>query len=287
MRNGQTPIHIQRWAPADYLADEHVKLLQARRDYLTIAFYRHFIDTSFVAGGDLPADPEMLAAIVSMPKRDVERALAFCVGRLLFPDGDRLYQPRVRREIAEELEFRRSQKDRGEKGAAKRWGSGGHSPAMVSPSSGDSPPAPFASALRLTPAPKRAVRPDDLTADASPTVLVFRAQGKVASWQLTERQVAEWSSLYPGLDVLACCRKALAWSEANPERRKTASGTPKFLVNWLNREANSNGNGNGSGRAHKPATSGTAPSYEISDETRAKLAARHQRAVEESRRNLE
>lgn len=242
MRNGQTPIHIQRWAPADYLADEHVKLLQARRDYLTIAFYRHFIDTSFVAGGDLPADPEMLAAIVSMPKRDVERALAFCVGRLLFPDGDRLYQPRVRREIAEELEFRRSQKDRGEKGAAKRWGSGGHSPAMVSPSSGDSPPAPFASALRLTPAPiateSGALVSAETTADTSPALLTFKAQGKQGTWKLTQKQVDEWKTLYPGLDVAACCRKAFAWAEANPAKRKTAKGMPAFLVNWLNREAN-------------------------------------------------
>jgi hypothetical protein len=113
MKGGQTPIHIQRWAPADLQADEHWKLLQARRDYRTMHFYRVFMDHAFMAGGDLPADPESLAATIHMPRRDVEAALAFCLGRLVFQDGERLYQRRVRREIAEELAFREEQGKRG------------------------------------------------------------------------------------------------------------------------------------------------------------------------------
>lgn len=116
MKGGQTPIHIQRWASADYHADEHVRVLKARRDYLTLTFYRHFLDHSFTAGGDLPADSEALAAIVEMPQQDVEKALAFCLGRLVFQGGDRLYQHRVQRDVAEELRFRAEQSERGKLG---------------------------------------------------------------------------------------------------------------------------------------------------------------------------
>ena len=63
--------------------------------------------------------------------------------------------------------------------------------------------------------------------------LTFPTNGHPQSWQLTREQVAEWVELYPGLDVEAECRKALAWIKAN--RRKTSRGMPRFLVGWLNR----------------------------------------------------
>lgn len=80
---------------------------------------------------------------------------------------------------------------------------------------------------------------------ASPAVLTFTTQGKEKSWALTQAQVDAWRDLYPGLEVIVACRKALAWTEANPAKRKTAKGMPAFLVNWLNREANSGGGRNG------------------------------------------
>lgn len=116
MRNGQTPIHIQRWAPADYYSDEHVRLLILERDWATLTFYRHFIDASFAAGGDLPAELRALSACVWMPTRDVSRPLRRLLGVLIFQDGDRLYQPRVRRDVAKEIEFRESQSQFGKKG---------------------------------------------------------------------------------------------------------------------------------------------------------------------------
>lgn len=163
MRGGATPIHIQRWAPADFHEDEHVKLLKARRDYRTLTFYRHFIDRAFAAGGDLPADPEALAAVVEMPRKDVEAALVFCLGRLIHQDGDRLYQARVRRDVAEEMEFRAQQIERGRAGgllAGKGRQKAVPIPAQATPIDNDrpplgprepNPPSPFASALRQTP----------------------------------------------------------------------------------------------------------------------------------------
>jgi hypothetical protein len=55
------------------------------------------------------------------------------------------------------------------------------------------------------------------------------------SWQLTDEQVASWQVLYPHLDVAQQCRMAWAWIDVNANRRKTAKGMPRFLVNWLNR----------------------------------------------------
>lgn len=78
-------------------------------------------------------------------------------------------------------------------------------------------------------------------AEAPPAVplLTFPTRGKSRTWDLTEEQVIEWAGLYDGIDVVAECKKALAWCSANPKRTKTADGMPAFLVNWLNKEANS------------------------------------------------
>lgn len=71
--------------------------------------------------------------------------------------------------------------------------------------------------------------------DDDETVLIFPTFGDGEDWALTARQVTHWSGLYPKLDVLQECRQACAWVEANPTRRKTRRGMPKFLVSWLNR----------------------------------------------------
>jgi hypothetical protein len=116
MKGGKTPIHRQPWYPADYHADEHVRLLYARRDWRTLTFYRTFIDVAFMKGGDLPAEPEALAASLMMPVGDVRRALAFCLDRLVFQEDGRLFQKRVRREVADELSYRAEQAALGKKG---------------------------------------------------------------------------------------------------------------------------------------------------------------------------
>jgi len=68
------------------------------------------------------------------------------------------------------------------------------------------------------------------------TVLTFPCIGPGASsWALTAEQLTEWQQVYPGLDVLGEFRRALAWLNATPHKRKTARGMPRFLVAWLNR----------------------------------------------------
>jgi uncharacterized protein YdaU (DUF1376 family) len=159
MKGGRVPIHIMRWAPQDYHADEHVKLLKARRDYRTLTFYRHFLDQSFASGGDLPADPEALAAVVEMPRRDVEHALAFCLGRLIAQDGERLFQKRVRRDVATELEFREVQAEHGKKGGRPKKERQAFQNGKAEVSESETPPSPTPRAFSPAPAPAPNVLP--------------------------------------------------------------------------------------------------------------------------------
>ncbi len=70
---------------------------------------------------------------------------------------------------------------------------------------------------------------------AAAAVLSFPCDGKQKSWGLTESLVGEWREAFPSLDVLGECRKALAWVNASPDRRKTARGMKRFLFGWLSR----------------------------------------------------
>lgn len=83
-------------------------------------------------------------------------------------------------------------------------------------------------------------------------VLVFATVGKPNRWALTEDRVSDWETAYPNLDVRAQCRKAGAWLDANPTKRKTAVGMPRFLVNWLN-----NASDRGAGRVIPLQATGT------------------------------
>lgn len=66
----------------------------------------------------------------------------------------------------------------------------------------------------------------------------FPTQGSDKTWTLTESQIAEWSELYPGVDVDLTLRQALAWVLADQRRAKTAKGMKRFCVNWLNGAVN-------------------------------------------------
>lgn len=63
------------------------------------------------------------------------------------------------------------------------------------------------------------------------------AGGKASG--ITRQQIEEWTPAYPGIDVETELRKAKAWCEANPQRRKTARGVKAFLVSWLSRAQDS------------------------------------------------
>jgi hypothetical protein len=69
-------------------------------------------------------------------------------------------------------------------------------------------------------------------------LLTYPCDGIPREWYLTKSQVARWRELFPSLDLGAECRAALAYVEAAPTRRKTATGMPKYLTNWLTKSQN-------------------------------------------------
>lgn len=91
------------------------------------------------------------------------------------------------------------------------------------------------------------MKPEEVAEDrspaAGPSVLTFPTKeagkgGDVDEWDLRQAQVDRWRELYPGVDVLAACRDALAKVEAGKVKPKTQKGMPTFLVNWIKRELN-------------------------------------------------
>lgn len=84
--------------------------------------------------------------------------------------------------------------------------------------------------------------------------------GRLKSWDLTEALLAEFQEAFPHRDVIADCRAAKAWCVANPRKRKTADGMPKFLFGWIGRQQN--GQGARAGPAMHPRTQGNLAAYE-------------------------
>lgn len=105
----------------------------------------------------------------------------------------------------------------------------------------------------VTPAPSPAPSPapedksvsSEVARDSEPTpdvLVIFPIVGKGGpEWSLTADRVETWTTLYPTVDVMAEMLKALAWIDANPTKRKTARGMPRFLVSWLSRATDRGG----------------------------------------------
>ena len=77
---------------------------------------------------------------------------------------------------------------------------------------------------------------------APPVVVIPLSSG---SFDVTQRDVDEWSDTYPGVDVLQQLRAMRQWSLANHTRRKTARGVRRFVASWLNRQQNEGGRASG------------------------------------------
>lgn len=60
-------------------------------------------------------------------------------------------------------------------------------------------------------------------------------------YPISREQCAQWAKLYPAVDVMQQMRNMVGWLNANPARRKTASGVLRFVNSWLAREQNRGG----------------------------------------------
>lgn len=60
-------------------------------------------------------------------------------------------------------------------------------------------------------------------------------------YDVSERDVDQWSKLYPNVDVLQQLRNMAGWCDGNPTKRKTRGGVRRFITSWLAREQDKGG----------------------------------------------
>jgi len=184
MKGGRVPIHIMRWAPADYVNDPVVKLALAKRDLVASTFYPLFLFHAFMEGGSLPAHNLSLAAILGMRPADVSKAVSFFKehGKLQEADG-RLFHQRVMREVKAELEFRELQSERGKLGGRPKKESGGLATEKPPVVESESPPC----AVRRAPTPtgfsrEKPLPPSPAGGDSRPPILVAWSREACDAW---------------------------------------------------------------------------------------------------------
>jgi hypothetical protein len=95
-------------------------------------------------------------------------------------------------------------------------------------------------------------------AAALPGLIVFDCVGgkssKARQWALTQDFLDELHEQFPGVNVMAECRKALGWTRNKRENLKTATGMRSFLWKWMSRAQD---RGGGQSRNGSRVTSGT------------------------------
>lgn len=75
----------------------------------------------------------------------------------------------------------------------------------------------------------------------APVVVIGLPTVSDGDFPISEADVTEWSTAFPGVDVRQQLAAMRAWLMANPTRRKTKRGMRKFAVSWLDRRQNQGG----------------------------------------------
>jgi uncharacterized protein YdaU (DUF1376 family) len=204
--------------PRDFLSSRKVDRMSMTERGIYITLLSHcWIDRG------LPTDIGELAATCRMRASQFERIWTRGMLSQCFElRHDRYVNPRLEIERKAQAEYSRKQKEK----ADKRWAA--DAVAMPHPARGNAP-IPSHSIPSHPEGTRESAEPPS---DSAPPVLTFPTVGSQKLWCLSESQLTAWGAAYPNLDVLAECRRALAWVGAN--QPKTAKGMPAFLVRWLN-----------------------------------------------------
>ena len=112
-------------------------------------------------------------------------------------------------------------------------------PSQAKPSQANEPAAECAAAVEPTAPPTTPVGPLLLETppdDPPPAIVEFPCVGTPNRWELTRSVVDDLEAAFDGVDVVAAARRALAWVQAKPTRRKTAKGMRAFLTSWIQRD---------------------------------------------------
>ena len=78
-----------------------------------------------------------------------------------------------------------------------------------------------------------------------PAMVTFPCVGNGDSaYVVTQSMIDTWRDVWPAVDGLAEAKRAKAWVDANPTKRKTAKGMPRFLAAWMTRVQDAGGSKN-------------------------------------------
>ena len=83
-------------------------------------------------------------------------------------------------------------------------------------------------------------------------------------FEIREAMVSEWEKLYPAVDVRQQLRTMAGWLDANPKRRKTASGVKRFVNNWLSKDQDRGGQVARAGAGARPRFDDGVPTVHVS-----------------------
>lgn len=75
-------------------------------------------------------------------------------------------------------------------------------------------------------------------------IITIPLTGQTKEFPITQKMVDNWQEDFPNIDVLAELHKMRAWSDANPNKRKTIKGVKRFVVSWLSRSQDKPNNPN-------------------------------------------
>ena len=100
----------------------------------------------------------------------------------------------------------------------------------------ESNPNPIQSESNPNPNPNPNICAEPESASTQNAILLPLNDG--TDFPVTEDMVAEFSGLYPAVDIMQELRNMRGWLMNNPKNRKTMSGIRRFINSWLSREQN-------------------------------------------------
>ena len=81
--------------------------------------------------------------------------------------------------------------------------------------------------------------PNEL-ATSQPPIITLILNDK-SEYGITQKDIDEYTELYPGANVMQELRNMKGWCMSNPTRRKTRTGIKRFITNWLSKAQNQGG----------------------------------------------
>ena len=199
---------------SDFLSDDKVALMNTEEvgAYILLLCRAWQQDPP----GTLPANDEYLStwSKCSLLKWATLKPMVMKPFRL---DGERWHMDRMIRDHSQVSGTLQKRREAAQKGADARWGSKG----MRSQCDGNA---------------KR----EKIKTKTKDKVVWSEDDG----WGGVDDRISDWSDAYPNVDVKQELKAMNQWLVANPSKRKTQKGLPRFITAWLKR-TNDKGSKNG------------------------------------------